>query len=102
MMCIKIEVEYLRLTGLYNMRNGYRCIIVDTEAGGAFSPGMVQPPRRMKYVQGTLILRSKVPTFGQSHNSAQRHQCATGNQRRYLMHAWLHGCVTISKAKLQL
>src|SRR5215467_1393859 len=79
------------------MSNRHSNVIVDAEAGSALGQGEMQPPGRMKDVEGALVLRN-VPARWQSHHRAHCYECTACDTRRGFMHARLDWCVSLAKA----
>ena len=97
MVHVKVDIEHLGFTGAQHMGNGNGNIVVDAEARGAFSPGMMPSTRGMKYVERASLVCAKWTTCWQAHHSAQRDQRTPSNERRCLVHAGQSGCISFTK-----
>ena len=83
------------------MGNGNGNIVVDAEARGAFSPGMMPSTRGMKYVERTCLVCASWTTCWQAHHSAQSDQRTSSNERRCLVHAGQSWRISFTKTVTQ-
>src|SRR5713101_986912 len=94
---VKVEKQHLRFTGAQDMRNRHSNIVVDAKAGSVFCQGEMQPPSRMKDMEGAVAFR-KTSTLRQPHHRAHSYERPTRDTRRGFMHARPGRCVSLAKA----